>query len=287
MSANFYDRLGIKRGADKDEIKRAYRRLARMYHPDMNPSAEAHKKFIEITEAYEGLLEGRSYKYEYTYKRPTPKTAADQEEKPDTHRGHKNDRTVTAEELAARVKASQERKIQEGKAYYKRYKRSAMHFVSVVIAYLSIIMGVMLIADFSLPYQGELRHLSYKYEVDRHTNVESAGGSRFHLVFDNQDLPVDIRLFAFVEENDVLNFRTTSLFGQLMHVERATSDGIRGDLRIENSLLSNAWFYLFLLFLPLLRWSIDSPHVSFYFFDFGIRTGIFALLLYVFYAAIL
>ena len=55
-SKNYYDILGVKRDASEKEIKQAYRRLARKYHPDVNPgdkSAEA--KFKEINEAYEVL----------------------------------------------------------------------------------------------------------------------------------------------------------------------------------------------------------------------------------------
>ncbi len=53
---DYYNILGVKRGASEQEIKRAYRQLARKYHPDVNPgdkSAEA--KFKEINEAYEVL----------------------------------------------------------------------------------------------------------------------------------------------------------------------------------------------------------------------------------------
>ena len=53
---DYYSILGVKRNASEPEIKRAYRRLARKYHPDVNPddnSAEA--KFKEINEAYEVL----------------------------------------------------------------------------------------------------------------------------------------------------------------------------------------------------------------------------------------
>ena len=53
--ADHYKVLGVKHDATAEEIKRAYRRLAREYHPDVNPSAEASEKFKEISTAYEVL----------------------------------------------------------------------------------------------------------------------------------------------------------------------------------------------------------------------------------------
>ena len=47
---DYYEVLGINRSADEKEIKRAYRKLAKKYHPDMNPGdKQAEQKFKEIT----------------------------------------------------------------------------------------------------------------------------------------------------------------------------------------------------------------------------------------------
>jgi curved DNA-binding protein len=55
---DYYAILGVERKADQEEIKRAYRRLARRYHPDVNPGdKEAQEKFKEINEAYEVLFD--------------------------------------------------------------------------------------------------------------------------------------------------------------------------------------------------------------------------------------
>ena len=52
---DYYEVLGVPRTADAEEIKRAFRRLARQYHPDVNKSPEAEAIFKEINEAYEVL----------------------------------------------------------------------------------------------------------------------------------------------------------------------------------------------------------------------------------------
>jgi len=53
---DYYKVLGISKGASQDDIKKAYRKLARKYHPDLNPQdTSAHKKFQEINEANEVL----------------------------------------------------------------------------------------------------------------------------------------------------------------------------------------------------------------------------------------
>ena len=55
MANDYYAALGVRRDAPPDEIKKAYRRLARELHPDVNPDPQTHERFNEITQAYEVL----------------------------------------------------------------------------------------------------------------------------------------------------------------------------------------------------------------------------------------
>lgn len=55
----YYQILGLKPGASKAEVKRAYRKLALKYHPDVYKGENGQAKFVEITEAYQVLTEGK------------------------------------------------------------------------------------------------------------------------------------------------------------------------------------------------------------------------------------
>lgn len=60
---DYYEVLGISKHADEKEIKRAYRKLAKKYHPDSNPGdAQAEKNFKEVTEAYNVLSDDKKRK---------------------------------------------------------------------------------------------------------------------------------------------------------------------------------------------------------------------------------
>ncbi|MEC9113602.1 MAG: molecular chaperone DnaJ [Actinomycetota bacterium] len=65
MATDYYELLGVDRGASADDLKRAYRKLARQYHPDTNPDdQEAEAKFKEISEAY-AVLSDQSARARY------------------------------------------------------------------------------------------------------------------------------------------------------------------------------------------------------------------------------
>ncbi len=77
---DYYETLGVPRNASKDEIQRAYRKLAKQFHPDVNKAPDAEKKFKQASEAYEVLSDpdkrqrydelGANYKEGQEFKAP-------------------------------------------------------------------------------------------------------------------------------------------------------------------------------------------------------------------------
>jgi|GEM_PF-591339 hypothetical protein len=53
---NYFEILQVPENSSRDDVQRSYRRLAKLYHPDVNKSPDAHERFCEITEAYEFIM---------------------------------------------------------------------------------------------------------------------------------------------------------------------------------------------------------------------------------------
>jgi curved DNA-binding protein len=71
---NYYNTLGLNTSATSDEIRRAYRILARRYHPDVNPGKDSNEKFKDIAEAYRILSDKkRREKYDLEYEQAEQK----------------------------------------------------------------------------------------------------------------------------------------------------------------------------------------------------------------------
>lgn len=159
----YYKALGLTPGASEKEVRKKYRRLVMIYHPDKNDSPDAEQKFIEITDAYE-ILTGK--------KKPTRSQLKGQ------------DSTVTKQEShEERIKQAKKRyreqilrEFLENDTYYNELTKGPKWKTIKVLAFLGVIMSTLLIADYVLP-----RHYEPSKVVKYHVNAGVLGADKKEL----------------------------------------------------------------------------------------------------------
>lgn len=160
IPSRYYRILGLNIGASEREIKRAYRNLAKLYHPDMNPSEAAHQKFLQITEAYEILTGQRSIPRQRARPAQTTPTQTSASKTSD-------------EELKERIRRTKEFKERKAKAdYFAQQKlfdklNTGKHrIVFQTIRIMTLIAVAILIIDAILPTKISKHKADYAYELE-------------------------------------------------------------------------------------------------------------------------
>jgi hypothetical protein len=124
---DYYAILEISTTSTKSDIRKAYRKLAKKYHPDINKSENAHEKFIEISEAYEILINQKQVKEEYA------NVSAEEQSNTDDHANEEFEQF----RQEAREKARQRAKMRydEFKKQDEAYKISGLYDAGLLINY--------------------------------------------------------------------------------------------------------------------------------------------------------
>ncbi len=143
--AKHYEVFGLTEGATKSEVKRQYRKLAMKFHPDRNPDPKAHKLFLDLTEAYQILMDDSAV-------RPTRNI---------------RDNTTTSTKSAAEQRQERYRQGQERYQQYLKNKKIASERafqkftkgnrwkIFKISSIISFVVGFLLLVDFVLPSRTE------------------------------------------------------------------------------------------------------------------------------------
>jgi hypothetical protein len=127
-----YSILNLPPGATKEEIKRAYRKQAKIYHPDVNSSADAQMHFLLISQAYEMLAKDYYYYPDRIFYQP---------------QSYYEYRQETRQECAARFAKIQ---YEEFKRNNEHFKQSNLYMPFKIFTYLVCLMGAVIAVGFIL-----------------------------------------------------------------------------------------------------------------------------------------
>lgn len=138
---DYYETLGVKPGANKDEIKRAYRKIALKYHPDKNSSDEAASVFIKATEAYEVLINQLSRNEYDSFYKSNKTTSQEQSES--------NNRTETWAEQG-RKKAEEYSDMEYNKFAHRAFNeaRLGISYIPNIVAILFVGMALIMLTTY-------------------------------------------------------------------------------------------------------------------------------------------
>lgn len=144
--ANYYSLLDIPENASEEDIRKAYRRKAKLYHPDVNKSHDAQARFVLINKAYEVLID-RQQRFAYDQKNRATATASS-----DPFYRY----SAWAEEQKARQEAEARRKEREFLRRKEHLKESKMYYPYMVLLYMVMIflicvsLGALLVCAFAI-----------------------------------------------------------------------------------------------------------------------------------------
>ena len=250
MVKNYYKTLGLSSSATKAEIKVAYRRLAKKYHPDKNKSKQASQLFIEVNEAYAYLSnENSTFQIKSTEKNPPRKRSKYSEEE-------LKKRMEWARKYAQYKKIKEERVIEL--EYYK-INNSFRKKIITLINWVSISFAFLIFLDFKILPTSTIY-------VELITNYIDTGSDKFVLKFkdtDNDDFNFGVSLddIKYINAAKINEYSTqkSMLFNQNINLLLNIDNEI---ITIDNHfcVYKVFYFYLIILLLPLVTIFSKGPN---------------------------
>jgi hypothetical protein len=250
MVKNYYKTLGLSSSASKAEIKVAYRKLAKKYHPDKNKSKQASQLFIEVNEAYAYLTnEGSSYRINYPEKTTNSNKSKSSEDE-------LRKRMDWARKYAQYKKVKEERMMEL--EYYKIHNSSRKKIINL-INWVSISFAFLILVDYKILPTSPV-------EVDLITNYMDMGSDNFVLKFKDIDNN-DFNFAVSIEDVKYLNIAKIKDYStQKSMILRQNTNML---LNIDNDIISIEnhfcvykvfYFYFIILLLPLITIFSKGPN---------------------------
>lgn len=250
MVKNYYKTLGLSSSASKAEIKVAYRKLAKKYHPDKNKSKQASQLFIEVNEAYAYLTnEESSYRINYPEKTTNSNKSKSSEDE-------LRKRMDWARKYAQYKKVKEERMMEL--EYYKIHNSSRKKIINL-INWVSISFAFLILVDFKILPTSSIN-------VDLITKYVDVGSDKLVFKFkdvddNNFNFGVSLEDVRFLNNAKIKDYSTEKsiLFRQNTHMLLNIENEI---ISIENNfcVYKVFYFYFTILLLPLITIFSKGPN---------------------------
>ena len=250
MVKNYYKTLGLSSSASKAEIKVAYRKLAKKYHPDKNKSKQASQLFIEVNEAYAYLTnEESSYRINYPEKTTNSNKSKSSEDE-------LRKRMDWARKYAQYKKVKEERMMEL--EYYKIHNSSRKKIINL-INWVSISFAFLILVDFKILPTSSIN-------VDLITKYVDVGSDKLVFKFkdvddNNFNFGVSLEDVRFLNNAKIKDYSTEKsiLFRQNTHMLLNIDNEI---ISIENNfcVYKVFYFYFTILLLPLITIFSKGPN---------------------------
>ncbi len=138
-----YEVLGLTPEADLDQVKKAYRRLALRYHPDLNSDPQAHERFLLVKKAYDVILTADKKWSEFDFKKASSKPAKANRD-PARKNMSREEAIKTAREKARKYEAM---RMQREAREFSKFKRSVLYPWTMGMSYLSLVFFFLILID--------------------------------------------------------------------------------------------------------------------------------------------
>ncbi len=244
----YYKTLGLSEGADLDQVKKQYRKLALKHHPDTNSGKEAQTKFIEINDAYNAILKAGN----------TPQKTTQQSRAADPKYSKMDAQAIFEERLKKAREYARKHQEEESKDLLE-FANSKLVRVTKKLAYLYAFLVVFILVDYNYTYEHTdpfLYRLGSRSVDDIHLKVNH-GNEVVEVMIDD---PNFFRHGSYLETKSEIS----QISGVVHNVELKTSTG--KTIRHSNSwsIYSAVNIIIFALLLPFVLYFVEPTRGSYY-----------------------